>query len=440
MGQDQITQRPVKVRFAPSPTGFLHVGGARTALYNWLYAKRQGGKLVLRIEDTDNERSSEEYVEAILDSMKWMGLDWDEGPFYQTKRLDIYKEQAQKLIDQGVAKKLDDGTEAVIFIFPKEGQTIFGDLIHGKISFEHKDIKDQVLIKSDGYPAYSFACVVDDALMDITHVIRGDDHISNTPKQIAIYEALGFKVPKFAHIPLIMGSDNARLSKRHGATSVSHYRDLGYLPEAFVNFLALLGWSAGDNKELMSLEELQKKFSLKRVTGKSAIFDHDKIQWMNAQYIKEAKPETLVASVKRILEQKNLYNSKTMTDEWLKSLLVAFKGRIKILSQLTVDGLYLFSDEYPVDAEALKKYSDVTSQKILADYLEWVQLIEPFDLDHIEEKTKAFCKDKNVTFSELVHPMRVALSGKTVTPGIYDVLYLVGKERVIERLKVFSLS
>ena len=243
-----MENQAIRVRFAPSPTGYLHVGGARTALYNWLYARKTGGKFILRIEDTDKDRSTQESVDAILESLEWMGIDWDEGPFYQSDNLDKYKEYANKLVEKGLAEKVDDTTEAIILKVPDEGSTILYDIVHGKIEFENKDIKDQVLIKSDGYPAYNFACVIDDALMNITHVARGDDHISNTPKQIFIYNALELKIPKYAHIPLIMGEDNSRLSKRHGATSVSEYKNKGYLTGAFINYLALLGWSPGNTR------------------------------------------------------------------------------------------------------------------------------------------------------------------------------------------------
>src|SRR3989338_1361608 len=268
----------VRVRFAPSPTGYLHIGGARTALFNWMYAKAHGGQFILRSEDTDKARSKPEYLDEILDSMRWLGLNWDE--FYkQSDRFDLYRKHAQKLLDEGKAYK--DG-EAVLLKMPQQQIKIY-DLIRGEITVDSAEIKDQVLLKSDGSPAYSFACVVDDALMQISCVIRGEDHISNTPKQIVIYEALGFKLPKFAHLPLILDDERARLSKRAGAVAVTDYRKQGFLPEAVVNYLMLLGWSPGDNKEKIDLAQAVKKFSIKRINKAGAAFSMDKLKWLNGQ-------------------------------------------------------------------------------------------------------------------------------------------------------------
>ena len=273
----------VRVRFAPSPTGYLHIGSVRTALFNWLYARSQGGVFILRIEDTDQKRSSDVYMQEILTDLKWLGLNWDEGPYFQAKRFDIYRACAQNLLEKGLAYK--DG-EAIIFKIPDEKIKIY-DLVHGEIEVDNTLIDDLVLMKSDGSPAYNFACVVDDIEMQISHVIRGDDHISNTNKQVALYSALGVKPPKFAHIPLILGPDKAPLSKRFGAVSITDYRSMGYLSQAIVNYLSLLGWSPGDNKEFMSVSEIVKRFSLKRINKTGAEFNQDKLRWINGEHIRK---------------------------------------------------------------------------------------------------------------------------------------------------------
>src|SRR3990167_1191808 len=278
----------IKVRFAPSPTGYLHIGGARTALFNWMYARAQAGKFVLRVEDTDRQRSRQEFVDEILESMRWLGLVWDEL-YYQSARFDIYRQQAQKLLDEGKAYK--DG-EAVILKIPVQEIKI-DDLIRGEIAFDTATIKDQVLMKSDGSPTYSFACVVDDALMEVSHVIRGDDHISNTPKQMIIYQALGLKIPKFAHLPLIMDTEGGRMSKRAGAVAVTDYQKQGFLPEAIVNYLMLLGWSPGPNQEVVKIETAVKSFSIKKINKTAAVFSMDKLRWINAQYIKKYETSKL---------------------------------------------------------------------------------------------------------------------------------------------------
>ncbi|MFQ5965912.1 MAG: glutamate--tRNA ligase, partial [Candidatus Scalinduaceae bacterium] len=294
----------VKVRFPPSPTGFLHIGGARTALYNWLFARHHGGKFILRIEDTDQLRSSKEATQTILDSLTWLGLDWDEGPYYQSNRLNIYQEYVDKMLKEGNAFHVDDPEKGRAVCFKiKNGITDFDDLIHGNISFDTSLIEDFVIQKADGFPSYNFACVVDDGVMEITHVIRGDDHISNTPRQIALCKALDFDIPKFAHIPMILGEDGTRLSKRHGATSVTEYRERGYLPEAIINFIALLGWSPGDDQEFLTKQEMIEKFSLKRVNKTSARFDNTKLDWMNGKYIMGMPTKSLIKKLYSYIEK-----------------------------------------------------------------------------------------------------------------------------------------
>ncbi|MFH1247665.1 MAG: glutamate--tRNA ligase family protein [Candidatus Omnitrophota bacterium] len=297
----------VRVRFAPSPTGYLHIGGSRTALFNWIYACNQKGKFVLRIEDTDKLRSETKYLDEILDSLKWLGLEWDEI-YYQSKRFDLYREYAQKLLEQGLAytEKLSlDSDEAIIYKVTPQKIKI-RDLIRGEIEFDASEIKDQVLIKSDGTPTYNFACVLDDALMKITHVIRGDDHISNTPKQILLYQALGFALPEFAHLPLILAKEGGRLSKRKGATAISEFRQMGYLPEALVNHLLLLGWAPGPDRQIIPIEEAIGLFDIKHVNKTAAVLDLDKLDWMNNQYIKNADAEKIADLVIPLLLEKKI--------------------------------------------------------------------------------------------------------------------------------------
>jgi glutamyl-tRNA synthetase len=425
----------IRVRFAPSPTGYLHVGGARTALYSWLYARHNKGKFVLRIEDTDRERSTKESIEAILESLAWMGIDWDEGPFFQSERLAIYAEYAQKLIADGRAERCDADTAAVVFKFPEQGQTVVDDLVHGKIEFDNKDIKDQIIIKSDGYPTYNFACVIDDALMQITHVIRGDDHISNTPKQIALYKALGFKVPKYAHIPLIMGKDNTRLSKRHGAVSVLQYKEKGYLSEAFVNYLALLGWSAGDNQEVMDKAKLVDKFSVKRVTGKSAIFDNDKLDWLNGQYIKQTDTTKLVEKIIPVLQDKNLLSC-DYDKKWLISVFGLFKSRLRFLTQFVEEAEYFFMDELCYDTQLWQQFfqaADVFG--ILSDYREVLVALDSFESKSLEAVSRDFLQGNGVKGKVFFPLLRFVLTGRDSSPAIFDVMCLLGKDKVMKRLE-----
>jgi glutamyl-tRNA synthetase, bacterial family len=340
------------VRFAPSPTGFLHIGGARTALFNWLFARSTKGKFILRIEDTDLNRSEERFIEEILGSMKWLGLDWDEL-HHQSERFAIYKEHAQKLLESG--KAYQDGT-AIIYKIPENLQIRFFDVIHGEIAIDAEQLKDQVLIKSDGSPSYNFCCVVDDALMGVTNIIRGDDHIANTPKQIILYEALGLKPPKFAHIPMILGEDKSRMSKRHGATAISEYRRQGYLPEALVNYLALLGWSPGNDREIFTLQTLVKDFSLKRVNKTAAVFDITKLNWINGQYIKNLDNEKLIDLLVPGLTEKG-FIADTFDRQWLSGLIGLYKTRFSTLEQFAQMTGFFFNDAVHYDEEAVKSFS-----------------------------------------------------------------------------------
>ncbi|MDO8142577.1 MAG: glutamate--tRNA ligase [Candidatus Brocadiales bacterium] len=429
----------VKVRFAPSPTGYLHIGGARTALFNWLFARHNKGIFLLRIEDTDQQRSTDEATQAILDSMKWLGLDWDEGPYFQSQRLSIYKQHAEKLVAQGKAfyDTDEEGRKAIRFKM-QDGVTEINDLIHGTITFDASLIEDFVILKADGFPTYNFACVVDDAEMEITHIIRGDDHISNTPKQIALYNAFGFKMPEFAHIPMILGEDGSRLSKRHGATSVTEYRDKGYLPHALVNFLALLGWSPGNDQETISIQEMIEKFTLKRVNKTSAQFNNIKLDWMNGQYIKNTPVEHLTAEVKSFFEKSGVDLTKVSAG-WLSSLVALYQERFKTFQDLFNQTTFFFTDTIEYDQAAVDKFLKKEGiSGLLKDVHSAISLIDNFDKKHLEDSLRALTTRVGIGFSKLAQPMRVAITGKSVSAGIFETMELLGKERTLNRLDYSS--
>ena len=342
----------VKVRFAPSPTGNLHIGSARTALFNWLYARHNNGKFILRIEDTDKERSKEEYLDEILGSLKWLFMSWDGELVFQSKRFDIYRKYAQVLVEKKLAYL--EGP-AIIFKVEKGKTVPFDDMIRGRVEFSTNDIKDQVLIKSDGTPTYNFACVIDDHEMEISHVIRGDDHISNTPKQVMLYEALGFGLPKFAHIPLILSKDGGRLSKRHGATSITEYKNMGFLPDALVNYLSLMGWAPGNDVEILPLEEIIRLFDVKDVNKTGAIFDIDKLSWMNGQYIKDMELADLIGRTEEFLKNKNILDDKFDRDKWV-GIVTAYKERTRTLEDLVSVYKIFFGGELEYDEKAVEKY------------------------------------------------------------------------------------
>lgn len=419
----------VKVRFAPSPTGYLHIGGARTALFNWMYAKSQGGRFVLRIEDTDRERSKKEYLEEILDSMRWLKLDWDEE-YQQSGRFDIYRQHAEELLKQGTAYK--DG-EAVILKMVQTQVKIF-DLIRGEIQFETKTLKDQVLLKSDGSAAYNFACVIDDALMEISHVIRGEDHISNTPKQIMIYQALGFKAPKFAHLPLILAEEGGRLSKRAGAVAVSDYRKMGFLPQALVNYLMLLGWSPGNNQEIVDIDSAIKKFSIKKVNKAGAAFSMEKLKWINAQYIKKTDTPVLAEMLIPYLKEAG-YISENFDGNHFKKVVELFKGRLNVLTDFLDWADFIFLDEPKMDQEAKTKYLSQDRSKEFQLLCERLGEIKTFDTASTEEAFRTLVGELGIKASDLVHPVRVALTGKSVGPGLFDTMVILGKDITIRRLK-----
>ncbi|MFO7568537.1 MAG: glutamate--tRNA ligase [Smithellaceae bacterium] len=452
----------IRTRFAPSPTGYLHIGGARTALFNWLFSRNTGGKFVLRIEDTDQQRSTDESTKAILDAMTWMGLNWDEGPHFQAQRVDLHRDMVQKLIREGKAyyctctpeeleakrkaamsegrKPKYDGTcrdkslkktvgSVVRFRGAQTGVTIVEDLIKGNISFNNDEMDDLIIERSDGYPTYNFAVVIDDAMMNITHVIRGDDHVNNTPRQILMYEALGFEVPKFAHVPMILGADKARLSKRHGATSVMAYKEMGYLPEALVNYLVRLGWSHGD-QEIFSPSELIEHFALDSVGKSPAVFNPEKLLWLNAHYIKEAKPERLAE------EMKPLWPAETRTGDaaFTQKVIADLQTRVKTLVELAEASKFYFTDQVQYEEQAAVKFlvADVVSH--LRSIANTIPSIRNYNKEGLEEFLKSFTESQGIKFKVIAQPLRVALTGKTVSPGIDDVMVTLGKERVIQRI------
>ena len=476
----------VRVRFAPSPTGYLHVGGARTALFNWLFARRHGGVFVLRIEDTDLERSSPEMVEGILDGMRWLGLDWDEGPlvggpfgpYFQSERLDRHRAMAERLVKEhkayfcyctpeelkakreaaealGGAWKYDrtclrltpseirareasHRSRAVRFCVP-EGATRFDDLVHGPIEFDCANIEDFVILRADRHPTYHLSVVSDDVEMKITHVVRGDDHISNTPKQLLLYDAIGAAVPAFAHVPLILGPDKKRLSKRHGATSVMEYARQGYLPEAMANFLALLGWSPGSgDRELFTRQELADAFDLSGISGRSAVFNPEKLDWFNQQYIVTLAPEELTSRIQPIFESAGLWDPVFLAEKhgWFFSVLELLKPRAKRLDDFVSMGHYFFSDQVVYDETAVAKHMKADG---MADHLHAVdgalRALDAFDPASLETAIRAVADARGVKAGTLIQAIRVAVSGRTATPGLFEVLSLLGRDRVHQRLR-----
>lgn len=427
----------VRVRFAPSPTGYLHIGGARTALYNYLFARHHQGTLVLRIEDTDQVRSTDESMQAIIDSLKWLGITWDEGPFFQSARRDIYKKYAQKLLDEGKAVYEENPAKgkAIVFKMPPGPAIQMDDLIHGIIKFEREFVGDIVLIKSDGFPTYNFACVIDDSEMGISHVIRGDDHVSNTPKQVIIYEALDKPVPKFGHIPLIMGEDGSRLSKRHGHTSVGEYMDAGYLPEAMFNFLSLLGWSPGDDTELMTRDDIINRFTIERVKNKPAQFNLKKLTWMNSHYLKQIPKERLFELAKPYFTKAG-YDLARQDEAQLVKLVDLYRERIKVLSEITGVTEFFFKDKLIYQPKAVAKFiKPVESKAVLEMVSNELAKLNSLDHDMLEKSLRGICETKAVKFQAVAQPIRVALTGSTVSPPIFETMELIGLEKVKARIK-----
>ncbi len=420
----------VRVRFAPSPTGFLHIGSARSALFNWLFAHHEKGSFLLRIEDTDKARSKDEFLEEILESLKWLGMEPDEPLVFQSERLDLYKKTAERLLKEDKAYKEEN---AIRFKMPKK-KIKFNDICRGEIEFDSEVLKDEILIKSNGFPAYNFACVIDDADMKITHVVRGDDHISNTPKQIAIYEALAYPMPNFAHIPLIMGPDGGRLSKRHGATSIMEYKEMGYLSDTLVNFLALMGWAPAGDREILPVKDIIKEFTLEKVNKTSAIFNIDKLNWLNGQYIKDKDPKELLELLVPFLKKDGIIGEDFNREKMLR-LIELYKVRMKTLTDFTGHVKVFYTDKVDRDPEAVKKHLE--NEKSRANLLEWKKRLAkttPFLKDNIEKSCRNTAAELHIKPAELIHPARVAISGTTAGAGLFEMMEILGKETVFQRI------
>ncbi|MCF7908306.1 MAG: glutamate--tRNA ligase [Candidatus Omnitrophica bacterium] len=424
-----VNNKPIlRARFAPSPTGYLHIGGARTCLFSWLYARKNKGEFILRIEDTDQERSKKEYLDEILESIEWLGMDWDQI-YQQSQRFDIYREYAQKLINEGKAYKKDG---AVFFKYDFQNIEI-NDLIRGNIVFTELPKPEEVIIKSDSSPTYNFSCVVDDALMKINCVIRGEDHISNTPKQILMYKALDFEIPQFAHLPLILSPGGGRMSKRFGATSIREYRQAGYLSESLVNYLLLLGWSPGENKEIIMLAEAQELFDLKKVNKTGAVFSLDKLNWLNGDYIRRKDPKVFTDLMKSYLEEAKVLPLE-VSREYLEKVAGLFRERTVTLSELVGKTRFCFSEDFNYDQKG-EKILETDSSKEVSFLLDKLRPMVDFQKEAIEQIFRSAAESLNLKLRLLVQPVRVALIGRKDGPGLFEVIELIGKDRVIKRLE-----
>lgn len=464
-----MPQKP-RLRFAPSPTGYLHIGGARTALYNYLLARKLGGTFILRIEDTDLERSTPESVQAIFDGMKWLGLEWDEGPFFQTKRFPIYQEYIERLIkekkaypcfctteeldkkrqiaqaekrkpmydrtcfklsEKEVQAKIASGAKHCIrFKSPDEGEIVVQDAIKGDVTTANKELDDLIIRRTDGSPTYNFTVVVDDVTMNITHVVRGDDHLNNTPRQIQLYQALNFPLPIFAHVPMILGSDKKRLSKRHGATSVTAYRDMGYLPDALINYLVRLGWSFKD-QEIFTRAELIEKFSLESVSHSAGVFNPEKLLWLNGVYIREADPAALAPLVLPFLEKKGISNPDPA--QLIAGIKISSE-KVKTILELADMVDFFFMEIEP--AEELKtKFFNKESTQHFQSIIQGLQSIKEWNHETIEKVFTDIVSLTGLGLGKIAQPVRVALTGRTISPGVYEIIHLLGLETTLTRLK-----
>ena len=424
----------IRVRFAPSPTGYLHVGGARTALFNWLFARKEGGKFLLRIEDTDKARSTDEHTQVILDGLTWLGLDWDETPIFQGARVARHQQVADQLLKQDHAY-MEDG--AIRLRVPLV-ELAWDDAVHGRISFKGEDIRDFVILRADRSPLYNFAVVVDDIDMQITHVIRGDDHISNTPKQIAVYRALGANLPIFGHVPMIHGPDGKKLSKRHGATAVGDYQHLGILPEAMRNFLALLGWSPGGDREIMSKEELRNLFSLEGILKKPAVFDTTKLEWMNGQYLSAKTAEELYPLVQPELAKLGLNGNKGA----ILSAVAAVKTRSRTILDVARQVAVRMDERFVTLDDKAKKEIEKDKAAYQAALADSVAALKSAEWTHegLEKALRNLAEQRNVAAGKIFQPIRIALTGGTVSEPVNELLLVVGKEAALRRLEAASLA
>ena len=454
---------PIVTRFPPSPTGYLHVGGARTALFNWLYARHTQGRFVLRIEDTDKVRSTRESVDAIFEALDWLGIDWDDGPYFQSERDDLYREYIDKLVQSGHAyyctcsqEKIEamrkaamatggkpkyDGTcrekglartegAVVRFKAPLAGSTIIKDVIKGAIEFQNSELDDFVIARSDGSPTYNFVVVVDDITMGINTIIRGDDHVMNTPKQIQLYNALGCELPVYGHVPMVLGPDRTRLSKRHGAMSVTAYRDMGYLPEAVLNYLVRLGWSHGD-QEFFQTPELIEKFSLENIGKSAGIFDLEKLRALNADHIQAMRPARLYPRLKPFLEAAGYDPG---PGDHIEKIIATLNQRSKTLEDMAAGAGFYFADEIEYEEKAARKFlkpAALEPVRLLADKL---TALEVFEEKALEDVFRAVMEETGLKLGKIAQPVRVALTGRTASPGIFEIIEIIGREKVLKRL------
>ncbi len=461
-----MDKTPVIVRFAPSPTGELHLGGARTALFNWLFAKQNGGKFYLRIEDTDQERSQEKYTEQICESLKWLGLHWDGPLIYQSERTDIYREfikflvlkdkayrcfcskeslekarnkghfayagSCRKLTKDDIKDRLNRGEDFTIRLKIPEGKTEYTDSIYGSIIVDHKDLDDFIIARTDGTPTYNLVVVVDDHSMGITHVIRGEDHMANTPKQLVIYKALEYTAPVFAHLPLILGQDKKRLSKRHGAPGVQNFRDEGYLPESLINYLALLGWNPGTEEEIFTTDELIQKFKLENIQKKGAVWDEKKLHWLSGQHLKEMPTDFLLDGIRTL----NPEWGKGKEISFLISIIELMKIRIKSLKDLQDHSTYFFSSPKVYDEKtARKRWKDHSINEGITRYMNRLEGALDWREEFIENELRMVAEECGFSPGKLIHPVRLALSGIPHGPSLFAIMDLLGKETCLNRLK-----
>jgi glutamyl-tRNA synthetase len=460
--------KQIRVRFAPSPTGHLHIGGARTALFNYLFARHNNGAFVLRIEDTDRSRSTEEYIEAIIEGMRWLKLDWDEGPYRQTDRFDIYRSYVERLLNEGKAYRcyctpeeleqrrqealaqgktpkydgrcrnlsepIPDKPSAIRFKMPQEGRTVVNDLIKGVVEFENNQLEDLIIMRSDGTPTYNFVVVVDDIDMEITHIIRGDDHLNNTPKQIHIYKAFGWEPPAFGHLPMILGADKTRLSKRHGATSVMAYKDMGYLPDALVNYLVRLGWAYGD-QEVFTKDELIKYFSLENIGKSAAVFNPEKLLWLNSQYIiKEDAKNLAEMAIPFLIKEGIISEGQELDMERLSRAVNSLKERVRTLVELANSLKYYILEYVNIDPKAKEKFLKPENIKYLSELKGLLSELSDFTAGEIEKVFHLFAEKHGLKLGSIAQPVRVAITGGTASPGLFEVLEIVGKDKVLKRL------
>ena len=475
----------VRVRFAPSPTGELHVGGVRTALFNWLFVRNRGGEMILRIDDTDKQRSSPEYLDSIISSMQWLGLDWDEGPgaggkygpYFQSERLEIYQGEAQRLLEKGQAyycfctaeelqaekekqrqmkqpprysgrcreltpaereqKKAAGGSYVVRLLMPKEGETVVRDIIRGEVTFDHANLDDFIIVRSDGLPTYNFASVVDDYKMKITHVIRAEEHLSNTPRQQILAQLLGYSIPQYAHVPMILAPDHSKLSKRHGATAVQEYKEMGILPEALINYLTLLGWSPGDDQEILTREETVRSFSLERVSKNPAIYDLTKLIWLNGHYLRTMELQTVTERVLPFFQKnEKIWAAYQKSLLKIEDVVALVRDRVKTLQEIVEASVYFFLEDFPYDEKGVKKhFSRENTGAILNETAKTLEKVEPFKTEKLKEELQSLGRKLEVSLGKINLPTRLVVTGRTMGPDLFDIISLLGKEKVLARFQ-----